>query len=47
MKSSYEICEYKTIDVPKVSVEKRVQFILQTIGAVNETNRNDWLPLWF
>ena len=35
VKSAYDICGYKTIDVPKVSVEKRVQFILKTIGAVN------------
>ena len=36
VKSAYDICEYKTIDVPMVSVEKRVQFILQTIGAVKQ-----------
>lgn len=34
LKSAYDICGYETIDVPKTSVEMRMQFILKTIETV-------------
>lgn len=36
LKRSYKICAYQLVDVPKASVEKRMQFILETIDALKQ-----------